>query len=51
MSHFSDSIIARWQRSKEFCNKIGPKAKSMDVRSHVSFQHRGGHQSRAQGIF
>jgi hypothetical protein len=22
----SDSIIARWQRSKEFCNKIHPKA-------------------------
>jgi hypothetical protein len=21
---FSDSIIACWQRSKEFCNKIGP---------------------------
>ena len=22
---FSDSIIVRWQRSKEFCNKIGPE--------------------------
>src|SRR5215510_8854051 len=25
-AEFADSIIARWQRSKEFCNTIGPIA-------------------------
>src|SRR5437773_10472270 len=28
---FSDSIIARWQRSKEFCNKIGPHRRFRNV--------------------
>jgi hypothetical protein len=33
---FSDSIIARWQRSKEFCNKIGPEPKSRHVRFYAA---------------
>jgi hypothetical protein len=28
---FSDSIIACWQRSKEFCNNIGPKRRFGNV--------------------